>query len=289
MHKACLPLLLAAAFLAPRITAQNLILNGDFENTTSVGCDFNLSNADFTSKMANAVGYGAANEIDIMEGTTCYGSSAQSGLKKVGIACKLPFSPDVDELALELAQPLVPGQSYRLSFWVEAEVFSFSPEIADVEIGVSTSSTSFGTLVFAGSGSAGIWTQLQTTFTAPVAATWLTIRQETNTDSWNHIDNFVLEPAFSLTSTGSCPGTMTFSVSGETPGGLVAFVYGVPGSFTWMGTPCTGTTLDIAGPTLAQYSAATSITGNVPAGACGRIRVQAVDVATCAVSNFLDL
>lgn len=94
---------------------------------------------------------------------------------------------------------------------------------------------------------------------------------------------------FTLSATGSCPGSMTFSVSGETPGGSIAFIYGTPGSFTWGGTPCTGTTVNINAPTIAQNSTATSITGTVPQGACGVIRVQAVDVATCTVSNFIDL
>lgn len=94
---------------------------------------------------------------------------------------------------------------------------------------------------------------------------------------------------FTLATSDSCPGTMTFTVTGETPGGDIAFIYGVPGSFTQGGTPCTGTMVGIANPTIAQFGPATSASGTVPAGACGTIRVQAVDVATCTVSNFIDL
>lgn len=94
---------------------------------------------------------------------------------------------------------------------------------------------------------------------------------------------------FTLSATGTCPGAMTFSVSGGTPGGLIAFLYGPPGSFTWMGSPCTGTTVDIASPTIAQLSTATTASGNAPGAVCGRIRVQAVDVSSCTVSNFIDL
>jgi len=281
--------LLTPLFLAAPLSSQNLLLNGDFESNTASGCDFNLANTTFTGMMANCVGFGTANEIDIMLGACGYGSPPQSGTTKVGIACKYPYTSDVDAFGMELSAPLVSGASYRLVFYVEAELYSFSPDIGNVEIGVSTTGSAFGTLVLTGTPSGSGWTRIEGSFTAPMAATWLTVRQQTSTDSWNHVDNFVLEPDFALSSRGSCPGSMTFSVTGETPGGDVAFVYGSPGSFTWTGSPCTGTTLDIANPTLAQLSTATSLTANVPAAACRRIRVQAVDVSTCKVSNFVDL
>lgn len=104
------------------------------------------------------------------------------------------------------------------------------------------------------------------------------------------IDNLTFEGSgFALTATGSCPGSMTFSVSGETAGGQIAFLYGPPGSFTQGGSPCAGTVVDVNPPTIAQNSTATSVSGTVPAGACGTIRVQAVDISTCTVSNFIDL
>ncbi|MBL7009294.1 MAG: peptidase S8 [Planctomycetes bacterium] len=88
---------------------------------------------------------------------------------------------------------------------------------------------------------------------------------------------------------GSCPGSMTFAVSGQTLGGKVAWIYGSPGSFTVSGGPCAGLTVDIANPTVYQNALGTQITANVPAGACGSIRLQCVDVATCTKSNFIDL
>ncbi len=284
-----LPLCILGSLLVS-LPAQNLVLNGSFENTTSTGCDLNLSNGTFSAMMSNHVGFGSADELDIMNGSCGYGSAPPDGIVKVGLACQYPNGSGVDAMALELASPLVPGQSYTLTFWVEAEVLSFSPDIGNVEIGVSTSSSSFGTQVFAGAApSGGAWTQLTATFTAPLAATWLTVRQEANTDSWNHVDDFVLTSGFSLSASGACPGQMTFSVSGETPGGTVAFLYGLPGSFTHAGTPCTGTTVDLANPQVGLLGTNTSLTVMVPAGACGLYRVQAVDVQTCTVSNFVDL
>lgn len=94
---------------------------------------------------------------------------------------------------------------------------------------------------------------------------------------------------FTITATGTCPGTFTFEVFGENPGGQIVFIYGTPGSFTQTGTPCNGTMVDITSPTIAQNSTSTTLMGTVPAGACGVIRVQAADVNTCSVSNFIDL
>ncbi|MDA1260712.1 MAG: hypothetical protein O3A20_08825 [Planctomycetota bacterium] len=36
------------------LSAQNLVVNGDFENNTSSGCDYNNSNASFNSKMVSS-------------------------------------------------------------------------------------------------------------------------------------------------------------------------------------------------------------------------------------------
>ncbi len=101
-----------------------------------------------------------------------------------------------------------------------------------------------------------------------------------------------------ITITGTCPGPMTLTVSGATPGGLVAMLYGVPGSYTYPGTPCTGIVLGIinpngTAPTLATTQTANSagvlvINFNAPASVCG-LSVQAVDVASCTTSNIVTL
>jgi len=92
-----------------------------------------------------------------------------------------------------------------------------------------------------------------------------------------------------LSMNGTCPGPVTFTVTGTTPGATIAWVWGFPGAFTWMGTPCTGLALDLMSPTLAATSTATSLNASLPAAACGRVRVQAVDLAACVTTNFLDL
>jgi hypothetical protein len=88
---------------------------------------------------------------------------------------------------------------------------------------------------------------------------------------------------------GSCGGQMTFEVSGETPGGVIVWTYGAPGNHVHGGPVCPGATFDINNPKVASIGTATSVTVNVPAGACGNIRVQCLDVQSCTVSPPLDL
>lgn len=88
---------------------------------------------------------------------------------------------------------------------------------------------------------------------------------------------------------GTCPGAMSFQVSGGTGGGQIAWVYGLPGSTTHTGGTCNGIQLDLASLTVYSIGTATTLNANVPAGACGVYRLQCVDVASCTVSNFLDL
>jgi hypothetical protein len=88
---------------------------------------------------------------------------------------------------------------------------------------------------------------------------------------------------------GSCPGPVTLDVSGATPGGGVAILYGNAGVFIKNGPPCAGLMLGIANPTLggvvnANASGNAALSFNAPPAACGRT-VQAVDIASCVATN----
>jgi hypothetical protein len=96
-----------------------------------------------------------------------------------------------------------------------------------------------------------------------------------------------------LAKTGTCPGSVTLSVTGATPGGSVAMLSGPAGSFTQTGNPCNGLTLQISTPTfhgflLANGSGAASLTFNAPPSACGRT-VQGVDLSSCTATNTVVL
>lgn len=100
----------------------------------------------------------------------------------------------------------------------------------------------------------------------------------------------------SLTTSGSCGGTMSFIVSGATPGGKVAYMYARgTGNYVLAGGPCVGTmigldsTVRLGGTAGADGAGSATLTTNVPAGACGRIWVQGLDVTTCGTTNVIAL
>ena len=174
---------------SPAVPAGNLVLNGDFENHGSSGCDYNLTNADYTSKMDDSWGFGSANEIDIMEGA-CFGPLAYSGTTRVGLHTANENGAS-DALSLELSSPLVAGNTYRLMF-AAAAVTRFDPHEGSVEVGLSTSATSFGTHVYTGGAVADVWTLHDHSFVAPLAAGYVTIRQDNSLQSWSHVDSVAL-------------------------------------------------------------------------------------------------
>jgi len=93
-----------------------------------------------------------------------------------------------------------------------------------------------------------------------------------------------------LAVTGACP-SVTFTVSGATPFGGIALLTGTSASsFTVAGGPCAGITLGVSPPTLrtvlgADASGGLSLSLTLPAGACGTMFLQAVDVSSCSPSN----
>lgn len=99
-----------------------------------------------------------------------------------------------------------------------------------------------------------------------------------------------------LTATGT-PGTvMSFDAAGATPGATVAIIWSFNlGNFVVPnGLPCAGTELGLGTPlgrplVNASAGGVANLTRFVPAGAAGRIHVQALDLATCGLSNVLSI
>lgn len=94
-----------------------------------------------------------------------------------------------------------------------------------------------------------------------------------------------------LTLSGVCPGEMAASISGATPRGTVALIFGQrAGQTTIPSGPCAGTLLPISGgvqlvsTVRADGQGNAAITGTVPPSACGG-RLVVLDVATCTTSN----
>jgi hypothetical protein len=174
--------LLAFCVVSP---ASNLILNGDFENNTAGTTQFNLSNAAFNGFMPNVTAFGTAQEIDIITGTD-FGIAPESGNWKLGIHTQTggPY----DAFSMTLSSPMVAGNTYSLQFFAALE----SGLVADIEIGVSNSPTSFGTQIFTGiPTSSTAWTQFNTTFTAPISGSYITV-ENLNLGDYSFVDNFSL-------------------------------------------------------------------------------------------------
>ncbi|NOG55228.1 MAG: hypothetical protein HND57_13045 [Planctomycetes bacterium] len=101
----------------------------------------------------------------------------------------------------------------------------------------------------------------------------------------------------SLTTLGSCPGQMRFKVESATPGARIAYLYADgEGSFEIPpGYQCAGLTLGLNKTTklasvgVADENGTGRLDVKVPAIACGRVYVQAVDVTTCETSNVVHI
>ena len=179
-------LLLAMAIAATTTPAQaNLVLNGGFETNTSSGCDFNKSNAGFTAAMANASGFGSGNEIDIMEGACLNAPGAQSGTTYVGIHTF--DSGHVDAFSLALSAPLAIGATYRLELYARG-----LNSVDDLEIGLSTSATDFGSLIYSTTANFGSWQLKATDFLAAGGEAFLTFRAGTAGNDYVYLDTISL-------------------------------------------------------------------------------------------------
>jgi hypothetical protein len=172
----------------------NLIINGDFEHNAATVTEWNMTNATFNETVASATAFGGTSdipegEIDLVNGASEFGEPPQSGDWKLGIASE--GDGLADAFSFDLSAAIVSGNTYNLGFFAHAIVENFSPEIGEVEIGLSNNSIDFGTLVLSGVPDASDWTMLGGTFVAPLNATFLTVRQG-NRNSWNHVDSFSL-------------------------------------------------------------------------------------------------
>jgi hypothetical protein len=165
------------------LPAQSFV-NGSFEITTApLGCNYNLGNTTFNSYMSSVVGYGPGQELDILA-NGCYNPAIPDGVRAVGIAAW-----PSDELSIPVTPSLVAGQTYSFTFRAYAEL-SFRVR-GDIQIGVSNSSTSFGSLIYTGVTVSSAWTLFTVTFTSPINATHVTVRNaQDGIIHWNHVDDF---------------------------------------------------------------------------------------------------
>ncbi len=183
---------LAALTLATAASGQNLIINGSFEDNTAGGTMFNMDNATFNVTVDDATAFGDAQEIDLMLGAP-FGLMPVDGDYKLAIHRQ--SGGPVDAFSFDLTGGLVAGNVYTIDFWAQA-VTDFDSGNDPIEIGISGSASSFGTLVYTTAAlSTNSWVNYTSTFTAPINADYLTVMNATGAGTWAHIDAFTLVPA----------------------------------------------------------------------------------------------
>ena len=196
-------------------------VNGSFETTTAVGCDYNNAIAAFNSKMSNVVMF-AGTEVDIHE-NGCLVSAIPNGIKCIGIAAS-------DAVNLELSTPLISGQTYNLTFWKHAN--SYSGSSGTMLVGSTEDPGAMGTVV--GTvlpGAFNTWIEETITFIAPNNGTHISIMNEV-TGYWNQIDFFSIELAcdpltHSVSATEICDGESVMLSAASTNGGTVTWDGGI--------------------------------------------------------------
>ncbi len=161
-------------------------LNGSFESNTSSACNYNMSNATFTSLMANSTGYGVQNQLDIMNNTCPYGTP-QNGLWMVSLATN---GGTTDAFTTRLSAPLVAGNTYTMSFYDRGDP-NYPPGVP-IQIGISTVAGAAGTIVYtAPAPTNGPWSFRGFTFVAPNNGQHVSI-STTGAPLWTFVDNFCL-------------------------------------------------------------------------------------------------
>lgn len=189
--RACLTV--GAFFAVAPLASANMIINGSFESNTVGTTAYNMSNGSFTAGVTAVTGYGAAAEIDLMENSSnTFGLAATDGIYKLGIHTTA-VGGSQDEFTFDLSSGITAGTMYTLSFMAHA-VTDFDPGLNGVEVGISSSPSSFGTLVYStGALGTAAWGTYGTTFTASVSGTHLSVRSFGGEETWSHIDAFDLE------------------------------------------------------------------------------------------------
>lgn len=190
-RKAILVLLIEFIILlfGKKLTAQSF-LNGDFEiNSAIIGTDsLNLTTTQFNSTISNCYSFGLLPELDLIS-TTTWAGGPKSGNWYIGISGGLN-----DQLSIQLDTALTAGNIYAVSYYDKLGRAN-NPCYTPVEIGLSTSPTNFGTLIYTGSSLPilGEWTYRIFSFNAPNNGQYITVRIQSSVPCWVNVDQFCID------------------------------------------------------------------------------------------------
>lgn len=149
-------------------------LNGNFEVNTISNCMIDIDNATFNSVMTNVNGIGIAQSIDIFYDIDCpIIGVAESGHYFVSVENNsVTDSTQSTIISLKLSDTLATGMNYSFCFYDRGLVF----EDGIVQIGVSNSSSSFGTLIYTSPLIDTVWTMRTVSFNSPDSARYVTAK-----------------------------------------------------------------------------------------------------------------
>lgn len=180
--------------------SQNFV-NGDFEKTSAANDQINLSNDMLEKMLPGVYAFGSYGDVDIISSGTYGGGGPKNGRWYIALT-----GGGTDIVALELSQPLVKGQTYKMSFYDrKATGYPASP----IQIGLSNEAHQFGEAIYIAPQAAleNVWTQRVFAFTASTAATYITVQMPIGDIShWVNIDHFSFEPV-------KCPTELTLTAS----------------------------------------------------------------------------
>jgi hypothetical protein len=181
---------------------QQTIANGSFETNNYNACVHDRSNSDYTSNISSIAAFGTSNKNDILWGSSGGACSfaPQSGNYFGCVEYWDNFIGTTGYTAISFpitGGTLTAGTQYTLTFYDRNILYNGNHVIGDLEVGYSSSPSSFGTLIGSTTPTNGIWTQRNITFTAPASgADYITVRgvahNQSGKLSWMHLDNFSL-------------------------------------------------------------------------------------------------
>lgn len=171
------------------LLSQNFV-NGNFENTTATSDQINLSNSQLNSMLPGVTAFGSYGDVDIIRSSSYGGSGAQDKTWYIALT-----GGGTDIVSLTLTKPLQEGKKYSISFYDRASGgYNANP----IQLGVSGSSTEFGTVVYTCTDKPinNTWTKRTATFTAPSSGLYITVQMPVGgINDWVNVDNFTFGDA----------------------------------------------------------------------------------------------
>ena len=220
--------LILLVFCACNLQAQNLVLNGSFEDHTAPDCYQSWNTTSWNAFVANSTSYGT--EVALLNDSclTCppyyWGGGAQEGHWFATVRSNDFYNQGngvttwlYSRLSLALDSALKNTTNYKLSFYIKKPDL-VAPTVCNdvlnnyIQVGISNNATNFGTHLITTPLGTDDWQQYSVVFNTTNAEQHLTIEVGTG-DTNNYvlfIDNFVIEET-------SEPATVFVTATNEMP------------------------------------------------------------------------